>query len=175
MDISPLIKIVVSSELRWSKYLYLPQAYFMFQIFIFIVYNSYFRLDREHLANYDLTAYAEDRGTPTQRTAVRILVTVTDVDDNPPTFEKDVLVFNVSEDSRVGSVVAKLVATDLDEGGQSDVMYELTSIESMELWDLDPQTGELRPTFQLDYEKQPSYVLIVYAYSGLLVSEVKLL
>jgi hypothetical protein len=44
------------------------------------------RLDREIRSSYHLVIQAEDRGFPSQRTTCQLLVTVVDVNDNPPNF-----------------------------------------------------------------------------------------
>ena len=75
------------------------------------------RLDRENVAVYNLRALAVDRGSPVSLSAsVEIQVTVLDINDNPPVFEKDELELFVEENSPVGSVVARIRASDPDEG-----------------------------------------------------------
>ncbi|XP_077966243.1 cadherin EGF LAG seven-pass G-type receptor 2-like [Styela clava] len=130
-------------------------------------------IDREHIAEYRLVAYATDRGSPPKQTPVTVVVTVKDVDDNPPQFPSDELTFEVREDSPVGSIVAKLEAIDPDEAGQSKVLYELAmGVDALTQWDLNYVTGELSPTFPLDYETKTNYTLIVSAYSNQLLSQV---
>ena len=104
---------------------------------------------------------------------VKISVTVTDIDDNPPQFESDELVFYVKEDSPVGSTVATLHAVDPDEDGNSNVNYKLEmDIEMMNIWALDSLTGELSPIVSLDYETRVNYTLVVTAISNSLLSQV---
>lgn len=64
------------------------------------------RLDRRerNVAVYNLRALAVDRGSPVSLSAsVEIQVTVLDINDNPPVFEKDELELFVEENSLVGS------------------------------------------------------------------------
>ncbi len=75
------------------------------------------RLDREKTAeHYVLTAAAADGASlPLTATAV-IYVNVVDENDNPPQLEKALYEVEVAEDTPVGSVIEKIVATDPDEG-----------------------------------------------------------
>uniref|UniRef100_A0A663N2P9 Cadherin domain-containing protein n=1 Tax=Athene cunicularia TaxID=194338 RepID=A0A663N2P9_ATHCN len=74
------------------------------------------RLDRENVPLYSLRAFAVDKGVPAKRTPVEIQVTVLDVNDNPPVFERDEFDIFVEENSPIGLVVARITATDPDEG-----------------------------------------------------------
>uniref|UniRef100_A0A8B9Q4N3 Cadherin EGF LAG seven-pass G-type receptor 2 n=1 Tax=Apteryx owenii TaxID=8824 RepID=A0A8B9Q4N3_APTOW len=60
------------------------------------------RLDRENVPLYTLRAYAMDKGVPAKRTPVEIQVTVLDVNDNPPVFERDEFDIFVEENSPIG-------------------------------------------------------------------------
>uniref|UniRef100_A0A8B9ITM8 Cadherin domain-containing protein n=1 Tax=Amazona collaria TaxID=241587 RepID=A0A8B9ITM8_9PSIT len=74
------------------------------------------RLDRENVPLYLLRAFAVDKGVPARRTPVDVQVTVLDVNDNPPVFERDEFDIFVEENSPIGLVVARITATDPDEG-----------------------------------------------------------
>uniref|UniRef100_G3UIY0 Cadherin EGF LAG seven-pass G-type receptor 1 n=1 Tax=Loxodonta africana TaxID=9785 RepID=G3UIY0_LOXAF len=61
------------------------------------------RLDRENVAVYSLRALAVDRGSPAPMSAsVEIQVTVLDINDNPPVFERDELELFVSWSGHCG-------------------------------------------------------------------------
>ncbi|XP_033621772.1 cadherin EGF LAG seven-pass G-type receptor 1, partial [Fukomys damarensis] len=129
------------------------------------------RLDRENVAVYNLRALAVDRGSPAALSAsVEIQVTVLDINDNPPVFERDELELFVEENSPVGSVVAKIRADDPDEGPNAQIMYQIVEGNVPEVFQLDLLSGDLRALAELDFEVRRDYVLVVQATSAPLVS-----
>ena len=129
------------------------------------------RLDRENVAVYNLRALAVDRGSPVSLSAsVEIQVTVLDINDNPPVFEKDELELFVEENSPVGSVVARIRASDPDEGPNAQIMYQIVEGNVPEVFQLDLLSGDLRALVELDFEARQEYVLVVQATSAPLVS-----
>uniref|UniRef100_A0A3P8QGM3 Cadherin, EGF LAG seven-pass G-type receptor 3 n=1 Tax=Astatotilapia calliptera TaxID=8154 RepID=A0A3P8QGM3_ASTCA len=134
-----------------------------------IVRNSR-RLDRENVPFYELTAYAVDRGVPSQQTPVHIQVTVLDVNDNAPVFPADDFEVLVKENSAVGSVVAQITATDPDEGANAQIMYQIVEGNIPEIFQMDIFSGELTSLIDLDYETRNEYVIVVQATSAPLVS-----
>ncbi|XP_073940810.1 cadherin EGF LAG seven-pass G-type receptor 1 isoform X2 [Castor canadensis] len=129
------------------------------------------RLDRENVAVYNLRALAVDRGSPAPLSAtVEIQVTVLDINDNPPVFERDELELFVEENSPVGSVVARIQANDPDEGPNAQIMYQIVEGNVPEVFQLDLLSGDLRALAELDFEVRRDYVLVVQATSAPLVS-----
>ncbi|XP_072003202.1 cadherin EGF LAG seven-pass G-type receptor 1 isoform X3 [Engystomops pustulosus] len=128
------------------------------------------RLDRENVPVYNLKAFAVDRGNPPLKAPVDIQVTVLDINDNPPVFEKDELDIFVEENSPVGSVVAKITATDPDEGTNAQIMYQIVEGNNPEVFQLDLFNGDLTALVDLDYEVKTEYVIVVQATSAPLVS-----
>ncbi|KAF5885854.1 cadherin EGF LAG seven-pass G-type receptor 2-like, partial [Clarias magur] len=128
------------------------------------------RLDRENTAIYNLQAFAVDKGLPALKTPVDIQVTILDVNDNPPVFEKDEFDIFVEENSPIGLVVAHISATDPDEGSNAQIMYQIVEGNIPEVFQLDIFTGELMALTDLDYEVRSEYVIVVQATSAPLVS-----
>uniref|UniRef100_A0A2K5EZN3 Cadherin EGF LAG seven-pass G-type receptor 1 n=1 Tax=Aotus nancymaae TaxID=37293 RepID=A0A2K5EZN3_AOTNA len=129
------------------------------------------RLDRENVAVYNLWAVAVDRGSPTALSAsVEIQVTILDINDNAPMFEKDELELFVEENNPVGSVVAKIRAQDPDEGPNAQIMYQIVEGDMRHFFQLDLLNGDLRALVELDFEVRREYVLVVQATSAPLVS-----
>ncbi|NXA29913.1 CELR2 protein, partial [Ibidorhyncha struthersii] len=128
------------------------------------------RLDRENVPLYSLRAFAVDKGVPTKRTPVEIQVTVLDVNDNPPVFERDEFDIFVEENSPIGLVVARITATDPDEGTNAQIMYQIVEGNIPEVFQLDIFSGELTALADLDYESKAEYVMVVQATSAPLVS-----
>ncbi|KAK7916671.1 hypothetical protein WMY93_012432 [Mugilogobius chulae] len=128
------------------------------------------RLDRENVPVYTLQAYAVDKGHPALRTAINIQVTILDVNDNPPVFEKDEFDIFVEENSPIGVVVAHVSATDPDEGSNAQIMYQIVEGNIPEVFQLDIFSGELTALIDLDYEIRNEYIIVVQATSAPLVS-----
>ncbi|XP_017552506.1 cadherin EGF LAG seven-pass G-type receptor 1 isoform X2 [Pygocentrus nattereri] len=128
------------------------------------------KLDRENVPVYNLKAYAVDRGIPPLKAEVEIQVSVLDINDNAPVFEKDELYIDVKENSPVDSVVARITATDPDEGTNAQIMYQIVEGNIPEVFDLDIFTGDLKALMDLDYETKTEYVIVVQATSAPLVS-----
>ncbi|XP_068568087.1 cadherin EGF LAG seven-pass G-type receptor 2 isoform X3 [Cebidichthys violaceus] len=128
------------------------------------------RLDRENVPVYSLQAFAVDKGVPALKTAVNIQVTILDVNDNPPVFEKDEFDIMVEENSPIGVVVAHVLATDPDEGSNAQIMYQIVEGNIPEVFQLDIFSGELTALIDLDYETRSEYVIVVQATSAPLVS-----
>ncbi|XP_074482164.1 cadherin EGF LAG seven-pass G-type receptor 1 isoform X2 [Sebastes fasciatus] len=128
------------------------------------------KLDRENVPVYNLKAYAVDRGVPPLKASVPIHVVVQDINDNAPVFEKDELFIDVEENSPVGSVVARITATDPDEGTNAQIMYQIVEGNIPEVFQLDIFSGDLTALTDLDYETKTEYVIVVQATSAPLVS-----
>uniref|UniRef100_A0A452UBJ4 Cadherin EGF LAG seven-pass G-type receptor 2 n=1 Tax=Ursus maritimus TaxID=29073 RepID=A0A452UBJ4_URSMA len=128
------------------------------------------RLDRENVAQYVLRAYAVDKGMPPARTPMEVSVTVLDVNDNPPVFEQDEFDVFVEENSPIGLAVARVTATDPDEGTNAQIMYQIVEGNIPEVFQLDIFSGELTALVDLDYEDRPEYILVIQATSAPLVS-----
>ncbi|XP_078500339.1 cadherin EGF LAG seven-pass G-type receptor 2 isoform X1 [Lissotriton helveticus] len=128
------------------------------------------RLDRENVPFYQLKAFAVDKGIPAQKTPVVVQVTVLDVNDNPPVFEKDEFDIYVEENSPIGLVVARIVAMDPDEGTNAQIMYQIVEGNIPEVFQLDIFSGELTALMDLDYEARSEYIIVVQATSAPLVS-----
>ncbi|XP_066525030.1 cadherin EGF LAG seven-pass G-type receptor 1 [Hoplias malabaricus] len=128
------------------------------------------KLDRENVPVYNLKAFAVDRGVPPLKAEVDIQVTVLDINDNAPVFEKDELYIDVKENSPVDSIVARITATDPDDGTNAQIMYQIVEGNIPEVFDLDIFTGDLKALTDLDYETKTEYVIVVQATSAPLVS-----
>ncbi|XP_069485338.1 cadherin EGF LAG seven-pass G-type receptor 1 isoform X3 [Ambystoma mexicanum] len=128
------------------------------------------KLDRENVPIYSLRAYAVDRGNPPLKAPVDIHITVLDINDNPPVFERDEFDIYVEENSPVGSVVARIAASDPDEGTNAQIMYQIVEGNVPEVFQLDLFNGDLTALVDLDYELKTDYVIVVQATSAPLVS-----
>lgn len=122
------------------------------------------RLDREINDSYYLVIEAKDGGSPPRVGRKGLSITVLDSNDHFPKFSKDLYVGEVRENSRVGTFVLNVTATDKDIGTNGEVVYSLQVPPLYkDLFALDARTGELRTNAVLDYELSKDYQLQVTA------------
>nr|BAC33404.1 unnamed protein product [Mus musculus] len=116
-------------------------------------------LDRERIAEYNLTLVAEDRGTPPLRTVRPYTVRVGDENDNAPIFTKPVYEVSVRENNPPGAYLATVAARDPDVGRNGQVTYRLVEAEVGRSGEavstyvsVDPATGAIYALRSFDYE-----------------------
>ncbi|XP_033989911.1 protocadherin alpha-8-like [Trematomus bernacchii] len=123
-------------------------------------------LDREQKTNHSLVLTAMDGGTPQKSANINLTINVLDINDNRPTFSKEVYSVLLQENVALDAVVTKVQATDLDEGANGDVEYAFggdINSKVLELFTLDRNTGEIKVKGQIDYEAADVYNLDVQA------------
>ncbi|XP_075773423.1 protocadherin-16 isoform X2 [Pelodiscus sinensis] len=123
-------------------------------------------LDFESISNYNLTVAASDRGVPQRSATVPVLVTVLDVNDNPPVFARAEYHTAVSESTLPGTELLRVVAHDADSGPYGQVHYSISSGDPRQLFQLHEATGALRLAQPLDREVQALHSLVVQASDG---------
>uniref|UniRef100_A0A1I8JCM9 CA domain-containing protein n=1 Tax=Macrostomum lignano TaxID=282301 RepID=A0A1I8JCM9_9PLAT len=120
------------------------------------------RLDRELSEVHRIPVVARDSGQPPRSSTHAVLLTVMDVNDNPPVFEPSSLDFSLSEDTPVNYRIAQLRATSRDAGLNGAVRYRLMDNDA--LFSVDAVHGTLSLKSRLDYERQSLYYLTVTAF-----------
>ncbi|XP_054840806.1 protocadherin alpha-5-like [Eublepharis macularius] len=117
-------------------------------------------LDREDIPVHRLLLTAFDGGQPALTGTILLLITVLDVNDNPPIFSQSVYKIQILENAPSGTLVAKINATDLDEGINKEISYSIRSVTPPKLntiFNIDPNTGQIILNGELDYEDTNSY------------------
>ncbi|CAL4172489.1 unnamed protein product, partial [Meganyctiphanes norvegica] len=71
-------------------------------------------LDREQVEEYQFEVKAHDLGSPVKSKSTRVIISVIDVNDNPPTFSQTNYTAIIKENERVGYFVLQMSATDID-------------------------------------------------------------
>ncbi|XP_015840547.1 fat-like cadherin-related tumor suppressor homolog isoform X6 [Tribolium castaneum] len=121
-------------------------------------------LDRERESEYFLNITLYDLGKP-QKSASRMLpITVLDVNDNAPVFERSLASFRVTENALNGTAIFRANATDADAGDNAKVTYSL--ITDTRDFAVDRTTGVLAVSNTLDRERQDLYELRIRATDG---------
>ncbi|CAH2063954.1 unnamed protein product, partial [Iphiclides podalirius] len=119
-------------------------------------------LDRESVAEYTLVAHAQDRDRPEWECSTELEVTLDDVNDNAPRFSAEVYSVTLPEDADIGSLVAKVHATDADLGENRLVRYSFVE-EGNEAFELAADSGIVTLRAALDRETQAEHRLLVRA------------
>ncbi|XP_049642808.1 protocadherin alpha-C2 isoform X2 [Suncus etruscus] len=125
-------------------------------------------LDRERVAAYNITVTATDEGVP-QLTSQRTLqVKISDVNDNPPSFQEASYSVYVQENNLPGALLCTVQATDPDEKENAEVTYSLLERELQGLpvtsyVSIDSTSGSLYAVNSFDYEKFREFYVIVEA------------
>ncbi|XP_041049569.1 protocadherin gamma-C5-like [Carcharodon carcharias] len=126
-------------------------------------------LDRERQSSFQLMLTATDGGSPPRSGTARILITVLDINDNAPAFDREIYKVSLVENSPRGTLVVSVHATDPDESPNAEVTYSFSNRVSQkvqELFSLDPRTGEITIQGALDFEEASSYSLNVQAFDN---------
>ncbi|XP_062333238.1 protocadherin Fat 1a isoform X1 [Osmerus eperlanus] len=124
-------------------------------------------LDREVQAVYELRARATDQGSPRRLSSLsQVTVSVLDINDNPPVFERREYVATVAEDIAVGTQVLRVLAASRDIEANGEIGYAIVSGNEHGMFSVDPKTGDVFVIEPLDYEVSHEYYLTVEAKDG---------
>nr|XP_054595053.1 protocadherin alpha-3-like [Nothobranchius furzeri] len=123
-------------------------------------------LDRETAGSHLLVLTALDGGKPPKTGTMNIIINVLDINDNAPVFSDDNYPIMLNENPRSGTKVTQVNATDLDEGTNGDVVYSLSKTNKpyiLNLFEMNPVTGELSVKGFIDYEEKDKYQIVIHA------------
>ncbi|XP_061858314.1 protocadherin beta-16-like [Colius striatus] len=126
------------------------------------------QLDREEQPELNFVLRATDGGSPPRTGTALIRVVVLDVNDNVPVFGQEVYDVRLSENSPRDQLVVRVTASDSDEGSNGKVRYSFSQIaeRSRQLFELNPDTGEIRVGGDLDFEEAKTHKMMVRATDG---------
>ena len=119
--------------------------------------------DRENQDTYNITVLARDGGSPTNTGTTTVLVTITDENDSPPTFDLSHYTTSIPENALVNSLVITITAFDADIGINSEVTYKLISVLPQSHFTINSTTGDIFNYQTLDRETIEAYNLIIMA------------
>ncbi|XP_030224447.1 protocadherin alpha-3 isoform X32 [Gadus morhua] len=123
-------------------------------------------LDRESVKTHNLLLTATDGGKPPKSGEMKIIIHVSDVNDNPPVFTKDSYTLQINENTVKGTTIIQVNATDPDEGLNSEVVYSFGNDvdgEARSHFNLNPSTGEITVVETLDFEERNRYEIDIQA------------
>nr|XP_020655007.1 protocadherin beta-16-like [Pogona vitticeps] len=139
--------------------------------------NDYYQLviqsplDREKVREYNVTITATDRGSP-RLTSTRIInIQISDVNDNPPVFEKTLYEMQIWENNIPGLLIGTIHAVDRDTDKNAKVSYHLLpwktdGILLSSYISVNSETGNLYALRSLDYEQIKDFQVTVRAMDG---------
>uniref|UniRef100_A0A8C1LZZ0 FAT atypical cadherin 1a n=1 Tax=Cyprinus carpio TaxID=7962 RepID=A0A8C1LZZ0_CYPCA len=124
-------------------------------------------LDRELQSLYTLRAFATDRGSPQRLSSITtVSVSILDINDNPPVFERREYTATVAEDILVGTQVLRVHAASRDTEAGAEITYAIINGNERGAFRVDPHTGGVFVIEPLDYETAHEYYLTVEATDG---------
>uniref|UniRef100_A0A8C1GIG0 FAT atypical cadherin 3b n=1 Tax=Cyprinus carpio TaxID=7962 RepID=A0A8C1GIG0_CYPCA len=133
-------------------------------------------LDHEMCPSYTFNVVASDLGEGVSLSSTAIVtVAITDVNDNPPTFEREYYRGAVRESDPLGEVVSVLSTRDGDSSDQNRlVSFHITGGNPKGVFALAPVQGEWKVFVKrpLDREEQDRYLLNITASDGLFVTRI---
>uniref|UniRef100_I3MYE3 Protocadherin beta 15 n=1 Tax=Ictidomys tridecemlineatus TaxID=43179 RepID=I3MYE3_ICTTR len=114
-------------------------------------------LDRETRAQYNITITVTDLGTPRLKTEHSIIILVSDVNDNTPTFTQTSYTLLVRENNQPALHIGSVGATDRDSGTNAQITYSLLPSQDphlplASLVSINADNGQLFALRSLDFE-----------------------
>uniref|UniRef100_A0A8C7IX35 Protocadherin Fat 4 n=1 Tax=Oncorhynchus kisutch TaxID=8019 RepID=A0A8C7IX35_ONCKI len=119
-------------------------------------------LDFEHIQKYVLWVEARDQGFPPHSSYEKVEITVLDVNDNHPVFDREPFHADILENLSPQRVLI-VSAVDQDSGPNGQLEYAIIDGNKENSFSINRATGEIRTTRPLDREKLAQYALKVKA------------
>ncbi|KAJ8984353.1 hypothetical protein NQ317_003500, partial [Molorchus minor] len=120
-------------------------------------------LDYDIIQEYHLNITAEDLGFKPRRTTAMLTITLTDINDNSPTFNQSNYDAYLSENLPSNSFVYQVTATDIDSPKNAIIQYTISDGMDKDAFDIDQKTGKITSQINFDYEEKFLYVLKIVA------------
>ncbi|XP_077433292.1 protocadherin alpha-8-like isoform X23 [Vanacampus margaritifer] len=129
------------------------------------------RLDRELVADYDITITATDCGQPPLSTFKILHVDVSDVNDNIPTFLHNPIQLYLMENNVPGKSIFSVTAFDKDLNENAALTYHINRGEGSQFkmstfLNINPENGEISALKSFDFETLKSFQFQVVATDG---------
>ncbi|XP_074068871.1 protocadherin gamma-A10-like isoform X19 [Macrotis lagotis] len=120
-------------------------------------------LDREQISEYNITVTASDQGSPPLFTITQFYLSVTDINDNPPTFSQTSYSVYIPENNPRGSSIYSMTAHDPDSEENSCITYSIEGDVQKDYISINSETGVLYALQSFDYEQFQDVQLRVIA------------
>ncbi|KAM9795698.1 protocadherin gamma-A3-like [Neosynchiropus ocellatus] len=134
-----------------------------------LVSDQYF--DRETIQEYKITVTAADSGSPPLLTSKTINLKISDVNDNPPVFDRNVYSAHISENNSPGVSIFAVSARDSDLNQNARISYiledtEVSGAPVSTFVSLNSESGVISAVRTFDYEQIKELQLTVKAQDG---------
>ncbi|XP_069812676.1 protocadherin gamma-B4-like [Dendropsophus ebraccatus] len=136
--------------------------------------NNYYKLvtaanmDQEKNSVYNVSVQCMDKGSPPLSTNKTIQLTISDVNDNIPFFERINYIVYIIENNQPGTSIHNIVASDPDRGDNGKITYSIVSsnidnIPVTSYVSINSMTGVLYAQRSFDYEQLREFQFQVMA------------
>ncbi|XP_030415053.1 LOW QUALITY PROTEIN: protocadherin Fat 3 [Gopherus evgoodei] len=124
-------------------------------------------LDRELQPSYNISVKASDQSLVFSLSSfATVTITVLDINDNPPVFERRDYLVTVPEDTSPGTKILAVFATSKDIGTNAEITYLIRSGNEKGKFRINSKTGSISVIEALDYEMCKDFYLRVEAKDG---------
>ncbi|XP_077589333.1 protocadherin alpha-6-like isoform X1 [Stigmatopora nigra] len=123
-------------------------------------------LDREQKDKHSFFVTALDGGKPQKSSTLNVTIIVLDNNDNRPMFSQDKYNVDLVENVSAGIVVARVNATDPDQGTNSEIEYSLSKTMTSKVSDIfqiDSLSGQIKLKRPVDFEESEIYRIEIEA------------
>ncbi|XP_032885684.1 protocadherin-10-like isoform X2 [Amblyraja radiata] len=125
-------------------------------------------LDREMVAEYNVTVAARDAGNPPLSSNTTISVKLSDVNDNPPRFTLPAYTVYITENNAPGASICSVTAVDPDANQNSYLFYSIleSRIQGMSIStyvSVNSDNGNVYALRSFDYEQLKSFQILIQA------------
>ena len=120
-------------------------------------------LDYETVMDYEIPVVARDGGTISLFSEALLVVSVVDINDNPPVFSQQLYFMAIPENFTVGLSVLQVVTMDQDTGTNAAVTYQIVAGDPTNFFTIDTNTGVIMLESSVDFERQAQYILTISA------------
>ncbi|XP_058799205.1 neural-cadherin isoform X1 [Phymastichus coffea] len=120
-----------------------------------VVTNKVFDREGDDGKFVSVTVKATDQGEPSLEGVCSFTVEITDVNDNPPLFDRQKYVENVKQDASIGTNILRVSASDEDADNNGAIVYSLSAPndeKDLEYFEIQPESGWIVLKKPLDRE-----------------------
>ena len=120
-------------------------------------------LDYDTIQEYRLNITATDLGFEPKHAIATLTVNVSDINDNPPTFNQSLYQAYLPENSPPKSFVYQVIALDIDSPKYAIIQYRIIGGSGKEHFNINQDTGIITSKISFDYEEANEYTLDIVA------------
>lgn len=122
-----------------------------------------YALDREESPTRNVVIVCQDSDIRPLSASASFIVTVEDINDNPPQFIGSSLLGSVMENENENTYVLQVMAVDADDGRNGEISFAITSGNERSLFSISEASGVISTTDILDREVRSQYFIQITA------------